>query len=110
VTSQAFAVSPAPSLRVSAPAVAGSEIRVTLSYVPRPDNYRVIDALVRPEQVPPVRAGSVTFTDGTTTLVDASPDIVAGNPPTAVYSVDATGLDLGNLAVSGADPWGNTTP
>lgn len=112
LSSQPFSVAPSESLVLSAPVVNGSNIEVTLAYAPRPDNYRVIDALVLSDVPAPVRRGRVLFSNGSAVVEDAEPTIeVREGRLVAVYraalsgTVTASGSDVyGNLSAGGSTP------
>jgi hypothetical protein len=95
------------SLIASSPDRTGDDVEVTLAYTPRPTNDRVIDPLVPSDLPAPVRHGSVSFTNGATTVVDDVPDIeVREEKVVAVYRA---AID-GDVTVAGSDAFGNTTP
>ncbi|HUP92623.1 MAG TPA: hypothetical protein VM074_10285, partial [Solimonas sp.] len=107
VLSQAFAVTPSPSLQLSAPRVSDGYTSVTMAYLPRPGNYRLIDALVPSDKPAPVRQGVVSFTDGKTTILNSKPVLEARDGLLiATYHAQMTGV----TRISGADIYGNTTP
>lgn len=107
VESAPFTVSASPSLIASAPARVGDAVEVTLAYTPRPSNYRLIDPLVPTDLPAPVRQGSVSFSNGSATVVDDVPDIeVRDEAVVAVYRATLPG----DVTVTGRDAFGNTTP
>ena len=107
LSSQAFSVSPSDSLLISTPVAVNGAVEVTLAYTPRPDNYRVIDALVPSDRAAPVRAGRVLFSNGSALVEDRTPVIaVREGRLVAVYSAV---LD-GTVTAIGSDAFGNTTP
>lgn len=106
LNSAAFVVSPSASLQLSDPVVAGNAVEVTLAYTPRPDNYRVIDALLPGDKPAPVRQGRVRFDNGSSVVEDAEPEIIVRNGQLlAVYRANISG----SVQVSGVDAWGNST-
>lgn len=109
VTSDAFAVSPSPSL------IAGDPVEVepgiweaTLAYTARPDNYRLIDAYSPVDQPAPVRKGQVTLSNGTDSSsanlhrIEARDGVLS-----AVYRGAITGPAV---TATGFDVFGNSTP
>jgi hypothetical protein len=108
IESAAFDVTPSPTLRFGTLQLAGAPYSATLEYTPRPDNYRLIDHLVRSEVAAPVRDGSVTFT-----CSNGGSEIVARSGATG-STVQYTTLELncsgGTVTATGSDIHGNTTP
>ena len=110
LTSAAFAVQPSASLQLSAPVAVsanGGGVEVTLAYTPRPDNYRVIDALVAGELPAPVRQGRVRFVSANRVDEDRQPEIeLRDGRLVAVYRSALSG----ELSLSAEDAWGNRSP
>ena len=106
ITSAAFAVKPSASLVLSAPVAVAGGSEVTLAYTPRPQNYRVIDALVPGDQPAPVRTGRVLFVSGSDVDEARGEVLVRDGRLVAVYRTALTGP----LTVTAADAWGNTSP
>jgi neutral ceramidase len=107
LVSDAFAVTPSPSLQISAPQRDGDSVSVTLDYAPRPDNWRLIDEYVASEIAAPVRHGAVTFTSGKRHVTDRHPDVIVRDGRiVAVYSAKLAG----DVTAKGVDDFGNSTP
>jgi neutral ceramidase len=109
--SAAFAVTPSPSLLLSAPQRVEDRVEVTLAYSPRPDNVRLIDPMVPGDRPAPVRDGSVAFvTPGGAVLRASQPRIeLRDEQLLAVYSIAWTGA-VDTLSISGEDRYGNHSP
>jgi glycerophosphoryl diester phosphodiesterase len=106
LTSDSFTVSVSPTLQISSPASNNGHCEVTLSYTPRPSNYRVIDPYVPANQPAPVRAGTVTFSVGSTPI--GSDDSATISDLQATYSIP--GACPAGVSASAVDIHGNTTP
>jgi neutral ceramidase len=108
-----FAVTPSPSLRVSAVERSGDEVAVTLAYTPRPRNVRLIDAEVPADRPAPVRDGRVTFRAGDLEVPAGDPTIeVRDGLEVAVYraTLPPGAADGGVVTAVGVDAHGNRTP
>jgi glycerophosphoryl diester phosphodiesterase len=106
LTSGSFTVSVSPTLQISSPASNNGNCEVTLSYTPRPSNYRVIDPYVPANQPAPVRAGTVTFSVGSTPIGSDDSATISGLQ--ATYSIP--GACPAGVSASAVDIDGNTTP
>jgi predicted acyl esterase len=94
-----FTVTPAETLQAQNLSCASGTCSVRLGYTPVPGNYRLVDARVGSGDSAPVRTGSVTFSNGTDTVV--VPADGSGNFAATIG---------GSVTVSGVDAWGNRTP
>ncbi|HXG27317.1 MAG TPA: neutral/alkaline non-lysosomal ceramidase N-terminal domain-containing protein, partial [Nevskiales bacterium] len=106
LTSDSFTVSISSTLQISSPASNNGNCEVTLSYTPRPDNYRVIDPYVPANQPAPVRAATVTFSLGGTPIGSDDSATISGLQ--ASYSIP--GACPTGVSASAVDSYGNTTP
>jgi|GEM_PF-293499 len=105
VTSDPFSVSPATNLRIEAEPQGDTTV-ATVSYLPQPENYRVIDPQSRVTELQPVRNASVAFSNDTPlTVFDDSASISQqGQRIVSRYQADITDVDL----IVAVDAWGNT--
>lgn len=99
VESADFAVEPATNLQTQDYTCGNGTCSIKVSYVAVPANYRIVDAQVDPEDAAPMRTGSVTFNNGTDTVVAPA---------------DGSGVFIatigGAVTARAVDAWGNTAP
>lgn len=105
IESEPFAVTPADNLALSAVTSDGDQHSVTFSYPALPDNYRVIDPEIHPDNPAPVRVGSVEFNFDSGSILVTNPSI--SEDGVATYSASSSSPPL---SVTASDQFDNVAP